>query len=153
MRADDEIDRAVFEAGQRVASLAALFAAGQDREAQSDTLRQRRNGRQMLARQDFRRRHQRRLAAGLHRARHGEQRHHGLAGADIALQQAQHAFWLGEVVLDFDQRLFLAACQRIGQRRRSFSISLPSPVSGRPAARRTLARTNASAICPARNSS
>ena len=45
----------------------------------------------MLAGQDLGRRHQGGLAAGLDGARHGEQRHHGLARADIALQQAQHA--------------------------------------------------------------
>ena len=58
----------------------------------------------MLARENFGRRHQRRLAAGLDHGRGGEQRHHGLAGADIALQQPQHAGWLllrsGDDVVD-----------------------------------------------------
>ena len=52
---------------------------------------ERRDGLEMLARQDFGRRHQRGLPAGLDHGRGGEQRHHGLAGADVALQQAQHA--------------------------------------------------------------
>ena len=52
---------------------------------------------EMLARQDFGRRHQRGLAAGLVTARGGEQRHHGLAGADVALQQPQHALGLGQI--------------------------------------------------------
>ena len=77
-----------------VGALAALFAAGQDRDAQAGALGQRRDRGEMLAGQDFGRRHQRRLAAGLDGARHGEQRHHRLAGADIALQQAQHALGL-----------------------------------------------------------
>ena len=51
----------------------------------------------MLAREDFGRRHQRRLAAGFDHGRGGEQRDHGLAGADIALQQPQHALGLGEI--------------------------------------------------------
>ena len=55
---------------------------------------------EMLARQDLGRRHQGGLAAGFDRRRRSEQRHHGLAGADIALQQAQHALRLGEVAHD-----------------------------------------------------
>ena len=46
---------------------------------------------EMLARQNFGRRHQRRLAPGLRDMRHGERRDDGLAGADIALHQPQHA--------------------------------------------------------------
>ena len=52
---------------------------------------QRRDGREVLAREDFGRRHQRGLPAGLDHGRGGEQRHHGLAGADVALQQPHHA--------------------------------------------------------------
>ena len=48
----------------------------------------------VLAGEDFGRRHQRRLAAGFGGARHREQADHRLAGADIALQQAQHALGL-----------------------------------------------------------
>ena len=52
---------------------------------------------EMLPREDFGRRHQRGLAAGLDHGGGGEQRHDGLAGADIALQQPQHALaaWRG----------------------------------------------------------
>ena len=57
-------------------------------------LGERRDGGEMLARQDFGRRHQRGLPAGLDHGRGGEQRHHGLAGADVALQQPQHALRL-----------------------------------------------------------
>ena len=120
MGADDDVDLAAGEAGQRVGAFAALFAAGEDGDAQAGLFGQRRDRRQMLARQDFGRRHQRRLAAGLDGARHGEQRHHRLAGADIALQQPQHAFGIGEVGVDFGQREFLAAGQRIGQGRAQF---------------------------------
>ncbi len=61
----------------------------------------------MLLRQHLGRRHQRRLRAGLHRAQHGEQRHQRLAGADIALQQPQHAVRRGQVGVDLGQRLQL----------------------------------------------
>ena len=154
MRADDDVDRAALQPGQDLGALAALFAAGQDRGAQSGARCQRRDGGKMLTRQDFGRRHQRRLAAGLDGARHGKQRHHRLAGADIALQQAQHAVGLGEVGVDFGQRLLL----RAGQANRAGPIVIcstmrPSPVSGRPESRDVRARTSASEICPARNSS
>ncbi len=41
--------------------------------------------------------------------RHGDQRHHGLAGADIALQQPHHAVAAGKVRLDLAERLALRA--------------------------------------------
>ena len=69
----------------------------------------------MLPRQDFGRRHQCRLATGLDGARHGKQRDDGLAGADIALQQAQHAVGACQIVVYFGERQFLRAGQRIGK--------------------------------------
>ena len=95
VRADQEIDLAEREAVEDVGALAAALAAGQDGDADAGLLRQRRDGGEMLARQDFGRRHQRGLPAGLDHGRGGEQRHHGLAGADVALQQPQHALRLG----------------------------------------------------------
>ena len=61
---------------------------------------ERRDGLEMLAREDFGRRHQGGLPSGLDHGCGGEQRHHGLAGADIALQQPQHALRQGEIVDD-----------------------------------------------------
>jgi hypothetical protein len=52
---------------------------------------QRRDGLDVLARQDFGRRHQRGLLADFGDRGGRQQRHHGLAGADVALQQPQHA--------------------------------------------------------------
>ena len=113
--ADDDVDRAGCDAVEDVGALAALFAAGEDRGRQAGARGERRDGGEMLAREDFGRRHQGRLAAGLGGARHGEQPDHRLAGADIALQQAQHALGLGEIGMDLGQRLFLRAGQRIGE--------------------------------------
>ena len=45
-----------------------------------------------------------------------EQRDHGLAGADIALQQPQHALRPGQIGDDVVDRLLLRMGQRIGQR-------------------------------------
>ena len=44
----------------------------------------------VLAGEDLGRGHQRRLAAGLDGGEHGEERDQGLAGADVALEQAVH---------------------------------------------------------------
>ena len=55
---------------------------------------QRLQRREMLACQDFGRRHQRGLSAVLDDCGHGQQRDDRLARTDIALQQAQHAFGL-----------------------------------------------------------
>ena len=89
---------------------------------------ERRDGVEMLPRQDFGRRHQRRLPAGLDHGRGGEQRHHGLAGADVALQQPQHALGLGEVGDDVVDRARLRRRQRVGQGRdRPSRAARPSP--------------------------
>ena len=99
----------------------------------------------MLPRENFGRRHQGRLASGLDDGRGGEQRHHGLARADIALQQAQHALGLGEIGVDFRDGARLRRRQRIGQGGDDFLRKRPSPLLGRPARRFWFARTSASA--------
>ena len=65
-------------------------------------------GLEVLARQELGRRHERRLGSSLDRGRHGEQRHHCLAAADIALQQAEHAVGAGEVRVDLARARGLA---------------------------------------------
>ena len=69
----------------------------------------------MLARQDFGRRHERRLAAGLDHGRGGEQRDDGLARADVAVQKPQHAVRLRQVGDDVLDRALLRRRERIGQ--------------------------------------
>ena len=96
-------------------ALLALLAAGQDRDAQAGAFGQRRDGLDVLAREDFGRRHQRGLLAGFGDGGGGEQRHHGLAGADIALQQPQHPHRLAQIVGDRGGRVALRRRQRIGQ--------------------------------------
>ena len=70
----------------------------------------------MLAREDFGRRHQRGLLAGLDDGGRGQQRHHRLAGSDIALQQPQHPHRLAQILGDGGDRLALRRRQRVGQR-------------------------------------
>ncbi len=55
----------------------------------------------MLPGQNFGRRHQRRLAAGFDHVRSRDQRDHGLAGAHVALQQAEPALRFFEIRGDF----------------------------------------------------
>ncbi len=99
-----------------VGAFAALLAPGQDGDLQPGPFSKRCDRREMLARKDFRRRHQRCLSTCLGRARHREQRDHGFARADIALEQAQHAVGTREIGVDFGQRLLLGSRQRVGQR-------------------------------------
>ena len=68
MGADQQIDLAEREALEDVAALAAALAAGEDRDADAGGFGERRDGVEMLAREDFGRRHQRRLPAGLDHA-------------------------------------------------------------------------------------
>ena len=116
MRADRKIDRAFFERRQGSGAFRRLVAAGQKRNAQSGGLGEWPHALEMLAREDFGRRHQRRLSSRLDHPGHREQRDDRLAGADIALQQPQHAFWRGEIGADFGERLGLGGGEREGQR-------------------------------------
>ena len=72
----------------------------------------------MLGREQFRRRHQSRLAAVFDGLKHGAQGHHGLAGAHVALQQTVHRPPGGEICRDLVQRPLL----RGGERKRKTCI-------------------------------
>ncbi len=93
----------------------ALVASGQQRGFEPGRLGQRLDGGEVLARQDFGWRHQRGLKTRLDRRQHGQERHHGLAAADIALQQAQHAVVTRHVGGDFGIGEALRAGQLVGQ--------------------------------------
>ena len=95
--ADQEIDLAVREPRENVVALLAALAAGQDGDAEAGGFGERCDGVEMLAGEDFGRRHQRGLPAGFDHGRGGQQRDHCLARADIALQQPQHALRLAEI--------------------------------------------------------
>ena len=97
MGADQNVDVAEPKPFEDVAAFAAALAAGQDRDLDAGRGGERRDGAVVLPRQDFGRRHQRRLPAAFDDGRGGEQRHHGLARADVALQQPQHPLGLGQV--------------------------------------------------------
>ena len=67
VRADDKVDIAGGERRKDLRALAAALAAGEDGDANAGGVRQRRDGGEVLPRQNFRRRHERRLPAGLDR--------------------------------------------------------------------------------------
>ncbi len=116
MGADQEIDLAGRKPRQDIAPLLALLAPGEDRDPQARPLGQRRDGLDVLAGEDFRRRHQGGLFADLSDRGRRQQRHHGLARSDVALQQPQHPHRLAQIVRDRGGGLSLRGRQRIGQR-------------------------------------
>ena len=115
MRADENVDASAFERIDDLRALAAAFAPGEQRDAQARGSAERADGREMLAREQLGRRHQRGLRAGLDRGRHGEQRDDRLAAADIALQQTQHAMRAREIGVDLGERAGLRAGQLEGE--------------------------------------
>jgi hypothetical protein len=125
--ADQQVELSGFEPRQDVGSRRTALAAGEDRDAQAGRLGERRDGFEMLARQDFRRRHEGSLPASLDHRRGGEQCHDGLAGADIALQQAQHALRFREVAVDLFDCARLRRRERVGQSRDDFLRAFPIP--------------------------
>ena len=142
------------DAVEHVGALAALLAAGEDRRCAGRPLGERRDGRKMLAGEDLGRRHQRRLAAGLGGARHGEQRrppscrsrHRPAAGAACARARRDRR----------GSRPAPAPASRSANRAARRGSSPRSrrrrSAGARPAAA-TCARTSASEIWPASNSS
>ena len=69
----------------------------------------------MLARQDFRRRHERRLAARLDHGRGSEQGDEGLARADVAVEEPQHPVRLRQVGDDVLDGALLRRRERVGE--------------------------------------
>ena len=116
MGADQDVDVAKSKPFEHRRPLAAALAAGQDRHFDAGFGGERRDGGVMLPRQDFGRRHQGRLASAFDDGRRGKQRHHGLAGADVALQHAEHPFGLGQVGGNVGDGLRLRLRERVGQR-------------------------------------
>ena len=113
--ADDEVDVAGGEPGDGLLALAAALAAGEHGDAHAGGVGKRGDGAGVLADEQLGRRHQRGLGAALDNGRGGEQGDHGLARADVALEQAEHALRLGEVGGDLGERVLLAAGEIEGE--------------------------------------
>ena len=113
--ADQELDRAIEQPHQDRLALAPLGPARQQRDLHPRRAEHLPERLEMLARENFGRRKQRRLLARLDRDQHGIQGHHRLARANIALQQPQHRGLLRHVAFDLGDRARLRARQREGQ--------------------------------------
>ena len=113
--ADQKIDVARRQRRQDFRALAAALAAGENGDADADGGGERRDGGKVLARQNLGRRHDRRLPAGFDHVRGGQQRHHRLARADIAVKQPQHALRLRQIGDDVGDGALLRWRQRVGQ--------------------------------------
>ena len=115
VRADENVDATLGERGKDLLPLSALLAAAEERDLQSCRRSEAANRLEMLACQQLGRRHERGLRAGLDRGRHGEQGNDGLAAADIALQEPQHAVGIGEIGVDLSKRAALRAGELEGE--------------------------------------
>ena len=69
---------------------------------------------------------------------HGEQRHHRLAGADIALQQPQHALGLAEIGVDVGERARWRRSARRAAPRSIFAAGVRRRARARPPGRRMM---------------
>ena len=108
VRADENVDATLGERGKDILALSAFLAAAEERDLQSCRRSEAAYRLEVLACQQLGRRHQRGLRAGLDRGGHGEKGDDGLAAADVALQEPQHAVGIGEIGVDFRQALCLA---------------------------------------------
>ena len=70
----------------------------------------------MLLGQELGRRHERGLEVVLHGQQHGEQRHDGLAGTDVAHEETVHPVGSGHVRGDLAEGTLLVVGQLPGQR-------------------------------------
>ncbi|MNF45261.1 hypothetical protein D3C84_263890 [compost metagenome] len=96
----DHHGRAAGDPFQRRGAGLALELAGQPGDLDAERRQPFAEIEEVLLGEDFGGRHQRHLVAGLQRLQGGEGGDHGLAGANIALDQAQHGRVLAEVVGD-----------------------------------------------------
>ena len=79
MGADQDMDAAEPKPFEDLGALAPPLATGQDRDLDAGGGSERRDGAEVLAREDFGRRHHRRLPSAFDDGRGGKQRDHGLA--------------------------------------------------------------------------
>ena len=100
MRADEEVDLTCRKPRQDVAPFPAFLPPSEDGNPQPGTFGQRRDGLDMLTRQNFRRCHQGGLFADLGDRSRRKQGHHRFARSHVALQQPQHAHVLPQVLRD-----------------------------------------------------
>src|SRR5262245_55427222 len=115
MRSDKEIEIAKRQPIENFFARRPALAACQNGDANSSGFRERRDRCEMLTRQNLGRRHNGSLPTRLDNARRGCEGNHRFSGSDVALQQAQHSLWQGEISGDVFERFLLRVRERIRQ--------------------------------------
>ena len=108
---DHHLRLAGCDLGQHLPARAAGDLAGQPGHAHAQRLKPAAQVVEVLLGEQFGRRHQCGLLAGLDREHRGERGDHGLAAADIALHQPQHRRRPAEVGADLVEHALLGRCQ------------------------------------------
>ena len=138
MRADKNVDPAFGKRTQYLFPRAPALPAGQHVHLHTSCLRERFECGKMLARQKLGGRHQRGLRTGLDRVQHRQHGDNRFAGADIALQQPQHARVPPHIHDDFPKHVLLCLRQSEGESRAresgAFSVADESPALAHPQA-------------------
>jgi hypothetical protein len=101
VRAHHQRGRTGLDPLQHLTALFLLLAAAEARDLNAQRLQPANQLVEVLLGQDLGGRHQRALPAGVDGDGSGQRRHHGLAGAHIALQKAVHRHGPGQVARDF----------------------------------------------------
>ena len=117
MGADDAADLAARDRRAAGRTLFRFQPRRQQGHLDAERLQQPAERREVLLGENLRRRHDRRLVARLHRRAHGERGDHGLARADVALQQAMHRIRRRHVAADVVPHALLRRRQRKRQAR------------------------------------
>ncbi len=112
MRADGEALASRGELGERLAARARRHAPGEQQGLEPERGEPAHEILRVLLGEEFRRRHQRGLEAGLDRVRGRERGDDRLAGADVALHQPHHGVRHREVRAHFAEDALLRAGQR-----------------------------------------
>ena len=109
VRADRKMNRSGGKLRLHLPPLLRRRRAGQQRDPEPRRLEQPADGDEVLLGEDFGRRHERDLKAVLHRHQRRHQRHDGLAGTDVPLQQPVHRLRPLHVLDDLGDHLLLIA--------------------------------------------
>src|SRR5215472_9079609 len=117
MRSCEQIDVAGGKTIEKVRPLAATFSTREEANANTGSLRQGRKGREVLASENLGRRHQCDLTTRIDDLGGSQESHDRLAGADVTLQQPQHALRFAEVGHNLLDGAALRGRERKGQRR------------------------------------
>ena len=113
-----------------------LERGGQERQLHAERLQELAKGHEVLLRQDLRRRHHRRLVAGLDRGQDPERGHHRLPRSDVTLEKAVHRMRRRHVAPELFHTRSWAPVSFQGRLARSRATRSPRGFIERPRSRR-----------------